>query len=100
MGGLSTACLDLQIKTHKFLVYSPWGPSQEESSKHLRLSNLEDKDITKMLKAGGIQTETRKDVKYYINATFNTLNDRFVVKQLTVLLVKILRPLLGQRVKR
>lgn len=95
MGGLSTACLGLQIKSHKFLVYSSWGPSQEESSKRLRLSNLEDKGITKMLKAGAIRTETRKDVKFYINATSNSLKDKFVVKQLTVLVVKILRPIPG-----
>lgn len=36
MGGLSTPYLDLQIKIYKLFVYSSRGPSQEESSKHLR----------------------------------------------------------------
>lgn len=62
MGGLNAPYLDLKIKLYKLLVYSSWGPSQEESSKCLRLSNLVDKDITKITaEVGAIQTETKKE---------------------------------------
>lgn len=84
------------MKIHKLLLYSSQGRAQEESSKHLRLSSPVDKDITKiMAEAEAIQTETKKRAHYFINAAFHTLDVSFVVKQLTVLLVKILRSILG-----
>jgi len=65
---------------YKLVVYGSWGPSQQESNKHLRVSNLADKDITKIrAQAGAIQTETRK---YLIDAAFNISDVSFVVKQL------------------
>lgn len=49
-------------ESKKSLVYSSWGPSQEESSTYLGLSNPADKDITKIMAgAGAIQIENRKE---------------------------------------